>query len=148
MDRTRVSGFRKVREDAAKKKRPSTDVPVTKIKKNVLHLICEIAKENYPNEFSGQLRALDGVVHELTMLPGTRGGRMSALVNLWMMPIDYSVVGSVHSHPSGNVTPSGADREFFSKFGAVHIIIGKPYTLMTWQAYNYDGEPIMLEVVD
>jgi proteasome lid subunit RPN8/RPN11 len=74
-------------------------------------------------------------------------GRDNALVNLWMMPIDYSVVGSVHSHPSGNWSPSDADREFFQKFGSVHLIVGMPYNLRSWQAYDYDGEPIVLEVV-
>jgi len=145
---TRVAGFKKVKDEAKKKKRPSTDVPVTRIRRNVLHLICEVSKENFPNEFSGQLRAQDGTIHELTLLPGTKQGRVSALVNLWMMPIDYSVVGSVHSHPSGNYSPSDADLEFFRKFGAVHIIIGKPYTLKSWQAYDYDGNPMTLEIVD
>jgi proteasome lid subunit RPN8/RPN11 len=82
------------------------------------------------------------------MLPGTLQGRSSALVNLWMMPIDYSVVGSVHSHPSGNFSPSDEDRNFFRKFGSVHIITGRPYSMRTWQAYDDDGEPVVLEVVD
>jgi proteasome lid subunit RPN8/RPN11 len=88
------------------------------------------------------------MIYELTLLPGTRQGRTSALVNLWMLPIDYTVVGSVHSHPSGNFSPSDEDRNFFSKFGSVHIIAGRPYTMRTWQAYDGDGEPLELEVVD
>ena len=150
----RVAGFRKLQEDREreterrKERSRKGPVPVTMVRRSVLELIMAAARENYPNEWSGQLRAKNGVIHELTMLPGTMVGRDNALVNLWMMPIDYSVVGSVHSHPSGNFSPSDADREFFQKFGSVHIIAGRPYNLRTWQAYDGDGEPIRLEIVD
>jgi len=146
----RVTGFKGLKTEKQKEKDQAAKggVPVTKIRRSVLELIMAAARENYPNEWSGQLRARNGVIFELTMLPGTMVGRDNALVNLWMMPIDYSVVGSVHSHPSGNYDPSGADREFFQKFGSVHIIVGRPYNLRTWQAYDYDGEPVVLEIVD
>ena len=145
----RVTGFKGLRTEKQKEKEqaPKGGVPVTRIKRSVLELMMAAARENYPNEWSGQLRARNGVIFELTMLPGTMVGRDNALVNLWMMPIDYSVVGSVHSHPSGNWSPSDADREFFQKFGSVHLIVGMPYNLRSWQAYDYDGEPIVLEVV-
>ncbi len=146
----RVAGFRGLKTEKQKEKERARKgaVPVTRIMRPVLELIMAAARENYPNEFSGQLRAKNGVIFELTMLPGTLSGRDNALVNLWMLPIDYSVVGSVHSHPSGNIHPSGADLEFFQKFGSVHIIVGRPYTLRTWQAYDHDGEPIGLELVE
>jgi proteasome lid subunit RPN8/RPN11 len=146
----RVAGFKGLKTEKQKEMEQARKgaVPVTRIKRSVLELIMAAAKENYPNEWSGQLRARNGVIFELTMLPGTMVGRDNALVNLWMMPIDYTVVGSVHSHPSGNYRPSEADREFFQKFGSVHIIAGRPYTLRTWQAYDYNGEPIGLEIVD
>ncbi len=150
----RVAGFSGIRAEREREKERQRErsrkgpLPVTKIRRSVLELIMAAARENYPNEWSGQLRAKNGVIHEITMLPGTLSGRDNALVNLWMMPIDYSVVGSVHSHPSGNIGPSGADREFFRKFGSVHIIAGRPYNLRTWQAYDQDGEPIVLQIVD
>jgi proteasome lid subunit RPN8/RPN11 len=61
--------------------------------------------------------------------------------------IFLETAGTVHSHPSGNYRPSGADLEFFRKMGDTHIIIGYPYTETTWQAYNRAGEPIKLEIV-
>ena len=121
---------------------------MTRIKRPVLELILQASRESHPNEFAGQLRAREGTIHELTMLPGTLQGRTSALVNLWMLPIDYSVVGSVHSHPSGNYWPSEQDIEFFGKFGSVHIIVGMPYTLSSWRAYSHTGSPVRLDVVD
>lgn len=146
----RVIGFKGLKTEKQKQKEQAAkgEVPVTRIRRSVLELIMAAARENYPNEWSGQLRARNGVIFELTMLPGTLVGRDNALVNLWMLPIDHSVVGSVHSHPSGNYGPSDADREFFQKFGSVHLIVGRPYNLRTWQAYDYDGEPIVLEIVE
>jgi proteasome lid subunit RPN8/RPN11 len=146
----RVAGFKGLRTEKEKdqERAGKGEVPVTRIRRPVLELIMAAARENYPNEWSGQLRARRGVIFELTMLPGTLVGRDNALVNLWMLPIDYSVVGSVHSHPSGNISPSGADLEFFSKFGTVHIIAGRPYNLRSWQAYDWNGEPVDLEIVE
>ncbi|MGQ9582841.1 MAG: Mov34/MPN/PAD-1 family protein [Thermoplasmatota archaeon] len=121
---------------------------MTGIRRPVLELILQASKECYPNEFAGQLRARGGAIHELTMLPGTLQGRSSALVNLWMLPVDFTVVGSVHSHPSGNYWPSDQDIDFFNKFGRVHIIVGAPFTLRSWRAYDHTGAPIRLDVVD
>ena len=42
-----------------------------------------------------------------------------------MLRVDFSIMGTVHSHPSGNLTPSVADLNHF--FGKVFMIIGFPY---------------------
>jgi len=65
-----------------------------------------------------------------------------------MLPIDFTVVGTVHSHPSGAISPSGADMAFFQKFGYIHIITGVPFNKDSWRAFDLYGEPISLEVVD
>jgi proteasome lid subunit RPN8/RPN11 len=67
-----------------------------------------------------------------------------------MQPPDvkFRVCGSVHSHPSPNATPSRADIIFFGKNGTTHIIVGYPYNMHSWRAYNGRGEQISLQVVD
>jgi proteasome lid subunit RPN8/RPN11 len=65
-----------------------------------------------------------------------------------MLPVDFSVVGTVHSHPSGACYPSDADLDLFRRFGWIHIIACSPYGMRSWAAYNSLGEPIQLEVVD
>lgn len=121
---------------------------VTKVRRDVLRLICESAKSQHPNEFGGLLRARQGVLTEVLILPGTVSGETHAIFQLGMLPIDFSVKGTVHSHPSSNANPSGADLELFLRFGTTHIIVGMPYTEQTCRAYNARGEPITLEVVD
>ncbi len=118
------------------------------IRRETLEMILAASRDTYPNEFAAVLRADEGVVTEIMPLPGTRFGEDSALLTLHMLPVDFSVVGSVHSHPSGVPEPSGADLDLFNYFGYLHIIVGAPYTMDSWRAWDHNGEPYPLEVVD
>jgi len=117
------------------------------IRKDVLEMISNAAIETYPNEFLAAMRAEGGVISELLLLPGTISGETSGTLMLHMLPIDYTVVGSVHSHPGYSARPSDADLQLFSHFGAVHIITCLPFDNTSWKAYNLNGERIPLEVV-
>jgi len=120
------------------------------IRKETLNLILEVSRENYPREFIATLIAKKGIIEEINLLPGTLSGNNMAIIQTHMQPPDItlSVVGIVHSHPSGNFRPSGADLYFFSKFGNTHIIVGRPYNEHSWQAYDAKGELIDLKIVD
>ena len=120
------------------------------IERATLSLILEVSKESYPREFAATMIAKAGVIREINLLPGTLSGDTSAIVHTYMQPPDItlSVVGLVHSHPSGDFRPSGADLQFFSKFGNTHIIVGMPYSEKSWQAYDQTVEKISLTIVD
>ena len=64
-----------------------------------------------------------------------------------MKPNDVSSVGSVHSHPNGVLRPSDADLQTFTS-GEVHIIVGAPYGRDDWQAFDSQGQPRELDVLD
>jgi len=117
------------------------------IRADVLEMISEAAVETYPNEFIAVLRAEEGVITELLILPGTIQGDSFSQIQLHMLPIDFTVVGSVHSHPGHSNRPSEADLNFFSNFGGVHIITCMPYDNTSWKSYNVKGERIQLQVV-
>ena len=117
-----------------------------KIKRELLKLIMESSKDSYPNEFGAFLRAKNKIIYEIIMLPGTVAGKGSVLYYLYMKPIDFTIVGSVHSHPSGFPIPSQADLDMFSKTGDVHIIVAYPFTMDSWKAYNRYGEEIEVKV--
>ena len=96
-----------------------------KIKGSTLEFILESAKSSFPNEFGGFLRVdLDkkDTIIELVILPGTISGDSHAIFKFHMLPIDFSIVGTVHSHPSISFHPSDADIFLFRKFGKVHIV--------------------------
>ena len=105
------------------------------------------ARSAYPNEFGGVLRAdPPGVISELLLLPGTTAGRRHANFRLYMLPADLTVVGTLHSHPSGALHPSDADIQLFRNWGRRHIIVGAPFGPGSWRAYDGNGEEVRLEV--
>lgn len=119
-----------------------------RITRRVLDSALASAASSYPNEFGGVLRAdPPGTISELLLLPGTTAGRRHANFQLYMLPADLTVVGSVHSHPSGALQPSDADLALFRSWGRRHLILGAPYTQGQWRAYDGNGRETRLAVV-
>jgi len=135
-------GFGRGKEKAPRRRR------VWGIRRDVLHMVMESARANHPNEFGATLRAEKGVVSELILVPGTLGGDKHAILPLGYLPVDSSIVGTVHSHPGPWAIPSDADKQLFNAFGHTHIIIAEPYNENTWIAYDQNAEEIELDVVD
>ena len=121
---------------------------VKSIRKRTLRMIMAASKSQYPEEFGAMLRAEGDVINELMLLPGTVSGERHAIFQFHNLPIDFTVVGTVHSHPSGDCYPSDADLALFRKYGWVHIISGEPFDMHSWAAFDGKGEPIELSVVD
>ena len=120
------------------------------IKRKCLDLILECAKSNYPNEFGGLLRvdtASKDIISEIVILPGTISGDSHAIFQLHMLPIDFTIVGTVHSHPSYSFHPSSADLHLFQKHGKVHIIVAYPFAQSSGQAYDHYGNKITMTVI-
>ena len=60
---------------------------------------------------------------------------------------DYSLVGTIHSHPSGNISPSHVDLNYF--FGRVLIIVGPPFEGKGCiAAYDSNGDRVPIEITD
>jgi proteasome lid subunit RPN8/RPN11 len=118
-----------------------------RIARETLQFILEVCKSSAPLEFAGMLSARGDVITEVVVVPGTDSSDESAVMQLFMLP-NIHTIGSVHSHPSGNITPSGVDLELFSKKGFVHIIVGAPFDSRSWRCYDKEGIPVKLEVVD
>ena len=137
----------KINKKVPRREKPKPGGAVRAIRRDALDLMLASAKGALPNEFAGVLRAYDGVVTEVMVLPGTEQGARAALFKFHMLPADRSVVGTVHSHPSGNYWPSGADLELFDRFGSVHIIVGYPYNVHSWQAYDGRGRARDISVI-
>ena len=117
------------------------------IKRDALDFILGVSREVYPKEFSALLRGTKEAIGEVLIIPGTVFGNRFASTPLYRAPIDYSIIGSVHSHPGNSFKPSGADIRFFSKTGFVHLILKQPYKSMEdVAAYDKQGNRIELGV--
>jgi proteasome lid subunit RPN8/RPN11 len=119
------------------------------ISQELLQTVFEGAKSLYPREtillLRGEKKKDLIVVAELVVPPLANYGRGFANIPLHMLPMDFSIVGTAHSHPSGNITPSNTDLNHF--FGPVLMIVGFPFTNEKNVAvYNRNGERLLLQV--
>ena len=121
---------------------------IRKVRRSVLELAAECAKDSLPQEFGAMLRVEGDTVTELALLPGTIQGDRHAIFQFQMMPVDRTLKGTLHSHPSPHPYPSDADFELFEKHGAIHLILGAPFGPDDWRCYDHTGVPTFLEVVD
>ncbi len=127
---------------------PRLGATPTAISRRALDSALASGRSAYPNEFGGVLRAdPPGVISDLLLVPGGTAGRRHANFHLYMLPADLTVVGTVHSHPSGALHPSAADLRLFRSWGRRHLILGAPFGPGSWRAYDGNGDETHLAVV-
>ena len=102
---------------------------VVEIPQDVLECIYAGAKQLYPRESFLLLRGEKSKsvikITDLVLAPFGSHGRGFAHFNPYMFSGDFSLVGTVHSHPSGNISPSHVDMNYF--FGRILMIVGFPF---------------------
>lgn len=116
---------------------------------DLLQTVFEGARNVYPREtivlLRGQKKKDVIAVTDLVVPPLANYGRGFANIPIHMLPMDFSIVGTAHSHPSGNLTPSHTDLNHF--FGPILMIVGFPFTNeKTVAVYNRNGERMVLQV--
>ncbi len=119
------------------------------IPRDLVDTILAGAKQLYPRESFLLLRGKKHknvvTVSDLLVAPFSVHGRGFASYHTHMLPIDFSIVGTVHSHPSGNTQPSSVDLNHL--FGRILMIVGFPYIDERCIAvYSSDGEKLTLNV--
>jgi proteasome lid subunit RPN8/RPN11 len=127
------------------------------IAEETLEFALESSEASHPNEYMGFLRGTEAgqlgldrdglVITDVLVVPGTEANSVSATVRTSQIPNDVKALGSVHSHPNGVISPSSADLETFGR-GSVHVIIGAPYRRNDWKAFDSQGQPTTLNVID
>jgi len=115
----------------------------------LLNSIFEGAKRLYPKETVLLLRGKKskGLIHVSSLIvpPLAVYGYGFANLPFHRLPMDFSVVGTVHSHPSGDINPSSVDLNQF--FGRVLMIVGFPFaSTQNVAVYDSNGEKLQLEV--
>ena len=124
-------------------------ITVVTISQRLFKSILEGAREAYPNEIILLLRGKQKKerieITDLIIPPlATRGMRFASFP-AHMLPMDFSLIGSVHSHPSGALRPSTQDLNH--AFGKVIMIVGYPFlNIENVVVYNHAGGKIPILV--
>jgi len=120
------------------------------INQSVIDSILSYAKACHPNEGILLLRGKAGknkiVIDEVEIPPLAVHGQGFSNFPLHTLPIDFSIVGTAHSHPSGVPHPSVGDLNNF--YGRITIITACPYeTERDIIALNGEGKPVKYEII-
>jgi len=83
----------------------------------------------HPNEsillLKGKIERKKIVINDVQIPPLATHGKAFSGFPLSRLPIDFSVVGVAHSHPSGVLRPSTTDLNQF--YGRIMMLTGYPY---------------------
>ena len=124
---------------------------VAYLKRFVIEDLLSYACGSHPRESILLLRgkvSKDEVFVNDTVIPplATHGEGFSAFP-LHMLPIDFSIVGVAHSHPSGVLAPSTDDLNQF--YGKIMVIVAFPYhSERNIAVFDRDGRALTFRVVD
>lgn len=117
------------------------------IKREVLEMILGSARALHPKEtvflLRGESTANKVTISEVVVPPFATYGRGFATFPAHMLPIDFSLVGTAHSHPSGDPTPSTED--FNRSMGKIILIATFPYQQRS-DVTIYDREGVKLKL--
>ena len=121
------------------------------IDQELLQTIFEGARRLHPREtillLRGKRKKNYITISELVVPPLANYGQGFAQIRLHMLPMDFSIVGTAHSHPSGNLSPSSVDLNHF--VGLLLMIVGFPFKDEKNVAiYNRAGEKLALQVTE
>lgn len=95
----------------------------------------------------GKKRGKDIILYEAVFPPFMYSNWHSAVYNPLHLPIDFSIMATAHSHPSGIKIPSQVD--LLHPFGKFMIIAGFPYDSRSDIAvFDSKGEQVEWEIID
>jgi proteasome lid subunit RPN8/RPN11 len=117
---------------------------------SLLNSILESARAAYPREtillLRGTVKEDRLEVADLVIPPlATYGSGFSSFPSQ-MLPVDFSLIGTAHSHPSGVIRPSVEDLN--RAIGKTLMIVGYPFEVVNVAAFSRSGEEIRLRIVE
>jgi len=119
------------------------------VPKEIIQMILESAKSLHPKEtiflLRGKARKDKIIISEIVIPPSATYGKGFASLPMFMMPIDFSIVGTSHSHPSGSLALSVEDLNH--ALGKIMLVAAYPYNSVECLAvYDRRGEKLKLRV--
>lgn len=118
-----------------------------KIKQNLILDLLDAAKNLYPKEYASLLggNEREQLISEF-VVPPVISDEHSASINLWAVPSDDSILGSVHSHPNGNGHVSIADKKMFTRY-SINLILYYPFEINDFIAYDSNSKIVEIMII-
>ena len=125
-------------------------IRIVKLEESVANSILTSALDVYPNEaillLRGKLANNEILVNDILIPPLATHGRGFSNFPRFMLPMDLSIVGVSHSHPSGVLRPSIHDLNHF--YGRIMVITAHPFkSYSDIGSFNSNGDRLSQEVV-
>ena len=120
------------------------------IERTVVDSILSYALMLYPREaillLKGKVDKHKILINDTLIPPFATHGNSFSTFPLHMLPMDFSVVGVAHSHPSGALHPSMTDLNTF--YGRIMVITAYPYQSEENIAiFDREGKSLKYEVI-
>jgi len=122
---------------------------IVTMRKKLLEFVFESARRLHPKETILLLRGKTDKnmirILEVLIPPLATYGRGFSAFPAYMLPIDFSIIGTAHSHPTGNLRPSVEDQNH--AVGKIMLIVAFPYRGQeNTTAYNREGKKLTLKI--
>ena len=120
------------------------------VERAVVDSILSYAQMLHPREsillLRGKVSKHKLVINDTQLPPFATHGNTFSAFPLNTLPIDFSVMGVAHSHPSGVLRPSVTDLNKF--YGRIMLITAYPYqTEQNMAIFNRQGTPLKYTVI-
>ena len=127
-------------------------IRLVRFQKSVADSILSYSIDSYPREAILLLRGKvteqrdEILINEILIPPLSTHGRGFSSFPGIMLPMDLSVMGVSHSHPSGSLQPSIPDLNHF--YGRIMVIAAYPFeSYSDIGVFNTQGQRILHEIV-
>jgi proteasome lid subunit RPN8/RPN11 len=120
------------------------------VERVVVDSILSYAQMFHPREsillLKGKVNKTKLIVNDVQIPPFATHGNTFSAFPLNRLPIDFSVMGVAHSHPSGALRPSVTDLNKF--YGRIMLITAYPYqSEKNIAIFDREGKPLKYVVV-
>ncbi|KPV64644.1 MAG: hypothetical protein AOA66_0077 [Candidatus Bathyarchaeota archaeon BA2] len=120
------------------------------IERAVIESVLSYAQMLHPREaillLKGKVDKQRILVNDTWIPPLATHGNTFSTFPLHMLPMDFSIIGVAHSHPSGALRPSVTDLNKF--YGRVMVIVAYPYrSEKNIAIFDREGNRLKYEIV-
>jgi len=123
---------------------------LVRLEKSIAEGILTYAQDSYPREailiLRGRAEHDEILINEVVIPPLATHGSGFSTFSPYMLPMDFRLMGVLHSHPSGALMPSIEDLNHI--YGRIMVIVAYPFrSYENIAAFDKEGSRIEIRIV-